>query len=549
MVVFLFSTLFSSVHANEIKNIRVSTSNTETRTVIDLSASADFSYFTLQDPPRLVVDLKNTRNKAKLPKLVTKSPTLTKIRKSSAPNKSSFRLVFELKNAVTPKLFKLDPGNGSQHRLVIDLPAATSTKSSKSTAAVKPAVTSKTNSKAKRDVLIVIDPGHGGKDPGSIGPSTKYEKNVTLSIATKLAARLGAVPGIQTKLTRTGNYYVPLDQRIAIADKHKAHLFISIHADAFTSPQPRGASVFFLNERRTNTEIARWVENHERQSQRLGGTTTVTRSDRVVNKTLLDLQFTNSKREGEKLAIDILSELKKVARLHKSKPAEASLAVLRQPQIPSVLVETGFISNPVEERLLTQRSYQDKLASALTKAVTKYLKANPPESTRFDTSAQGSGSYIVKRGDSLSRIAVNHGTSLSSLKKANNLKSDHVRVGQQLDIPSRSTSTLNTVETQLLTHVVRSGEFLGKIASHYKVSVSSIRRENNLKSDTLKVGQKLKITVAVKDAPLRRHKVARGEFLGKIASKYNVSVSSIRKANNLRSDALAIGQTLIIPNK
>ncbi|MFA0252657.1 N-acetylmuramoyl-L-alanine amidase, partial [Vibrio sp. 10N.261.45.A4] len=145
----------------------------------------------------------------------------------------------------------------------------------------------------------------------------------------------------------------------AIADREKAHLFISIHADAFTSPQPRGASVFFLNDRRRNTEISRWVENQERQSQKLGGTSTVTRADKNVNQTLLDLQFTHSKREGEKLATEILGELKKVARLHKSKPSEASLAVLRSPQIPSVLVETGFISNPTEEKLLFQRSYQD----------------------------------------------------------------------------------------------------------------------------------------------------------------------------------------------
>lgn len=150
----------------------------------------------------------------------------------------------------------------------------------------------------------------------------------------------------------------------------------------------------------------------------------------------------------------------------------------------------------------------------------------------------------------MSRIAANHGVTVSAIKRANNLKSDTVRVGQKLKIPSSgSSSNLNTVETQTITHVVRSGEFLGKIASRYKVSVSAIKRENNLKSDQVRVGQKLKITVAVKDAPIRKHKVQRGEFLGKIASRYGVSVSSIRSANNLRSDELAIGQVLIIPNK
>ncbi len=542
------SSLFAAVQANEIKDIRISTTNKETRTVIDLSQSAEFSYFTLGSPDRLVVDLKNTSNRSKLPKSVTKSPILTKVRESSPPNKSTFRLVFELKGKSSPKLFKLNPGNGAGHRLVIDFPLSAT---SQSEPAAKPVVATKTTVPSRQDVVIVIDPGHGGKDPGSIGPSRKYEKHTTLSVSRKLAAQLNAIPGIRAKLTRTGDYYVNLDQRVAIADREKAHLFISVHADAFTSPQPRGASVFFLNDRRRNTEISRWVENQERQSQKLGGTSTVTRADKNVNQTLLDLQFTHSKREGEKLATEILGELKKVARLHKSKPSEASLAVLRSPQIPSVLVETGFISNPTEEKLLFQRSYQDKLASALSRAVVTYLKQNPPEGTGFDNSPSHGGTYVVQRGDFLSKIAQKHGVSVSAIKSANNLKSDTVKVGQKLTIPGASvpTKTLNTVETKTVTHVVKSGEYLGKIASRYKVSVASIKRENNLKSNTVRVGQKLKITVAVKDAPIRRHKVQRGEFLGKIASKYGVTVSSIRSANNLRSDELAIGQTLIIPNR
>ncbi|MFA0083843.1 LysM peptidoglycan-binding domain-containing protein [Vibrio breoganii] len=545
---FFVSSLFATVQANEIKNIRISTTNKETRTVIDLSQSADFSYFTLGSPDRLVVDLKSTSNRSKLPKSVTKSPILSKVRESSPPNKNTFRLVFELKGKSSPKLFKLAPGNGAGHRLVIDFPLSAT---SQSKPVAKPVVATKTTVPSRQDVVIVIDPGHGGKDPGSIGPSRKYEKHTTLSVSRKLAAQLNAIPGIRAKLTRTGDYYVNLDQRVAIADREKAHLFISIHADAFTSPQPRGASVFFLNDRRRNTEISRWVENQERQSQKLGGTSTVTRADKNVNQTLLDLQFTHSKREGEKLATEILGELKKVARLHKSKPSEASLAVLRSPQIPSVLVETGFISNPTEEKLLFQRSYQDKLASALSRAVVTYLKQNPPEGTGFDNSPSHGGMYVVQRGDFLSKIAQKHGVSVGAIKSANNLKSDTVKVGQKLTIPGASvpTKTLNTVETKTVTHVVKSGEYLGKIASRYKVSVNSIKRENNLKSNTVRVGQKLKITVAVKDTPITRHKVQRGEFLGKIASKYGVTVSSIRSANNLRSDELAIGQTLIIPNR
>jgi N-acetylmuramoyl-L-alanine amidase len=549
--------------ANVVKSFRVWPSPDETRVVIDLSAEANYSYFSLSGPDRLVVDLKNTSMKAKLPVTVTDSPVLKRVRKSSPPDKDTYRLVFELKKSVKAELFKLKPTPGGQygHRLVIDLSHGAQKSTTTSTSKPgKPTSPSKDMSTVHRaqEILIAIDPGHGGEDPGSIGPSRrKYEKDAVLSIARKISAQLNAVPGIKTRMTRTGDYFVNLNRRVAIARENDAHLLISIHADAFTSPKPRGGSVFVLNTRRANTEISRWVENHEKQSELLGGSGTAfvsNSSDRNVNQTLLDLQFSHSQKEGYKLATEILGEMGKVARLHNSKPINTSLAVLRSPQIPSVLVETGFISNPTEERLLFQRSHQDKLARAITKAVVKYLKDNPPEGTVFSSSAKPTV-HTVKRGESLSVIAKKYGTSTKAIMSENKLKSSGLAVGQKLKIPGMGAASIaisnkpNTVETETITHTVKSGEFLGKIASHYKVKIADIRRQNNLKSDTLWVGQKLKITVAVKDKPIRKHKVTRGEYLGKIASKYGVSVSSIRKANNLRSDELAVGQVLIIPNK
>lgn len=548
--------------ANVVKSFRVWPSPDETRVVIDLSSEADYSYFSLSGPDRLVVDIKNTTMQAKLPVTVTDSPVLKRVRKSSPPNKGTYRLVFELKKNVKAELFTLKPTGQYGHRLVIDLPhgAKTSTAATSTSKPSTPATPSKDMSSVKRaqEILIVIDPGHGGEDPGSIGPSRrKYEKDAVLSISRKISAQLDAVPGIKTRMTRNGDYFVNLNRRVAIARENNAHLLISIHADAFTSPKPRGGSVFVLNTRRANTEISRWVENHERQSELLGGSGTAfvsNTNDRNVNQTLLDLQFSHSQKEGYKLATNILGEMGKVARLHNSKPINTSLAVLRSPQIPSVLVETGFISNPTEEKLLFQRAHQDKLARAITKAVVQYLKDNPPEGTVFSSSAKPSV-HTVKRGESLSVIAQKYGTSTKAIMSANKLKSSGLAVGQKLKIPGSGAASVsipnkpNTVETETITHTVKSGEFLGKIASHYKVKIADIRRENNLKSDTLWVGQKLKITVAVKDKPIRKHKVARGEYLGKIASKYGVSVSSIRKANNLRSDELAVGQVLIIPNK
>ncbi|WP_050053139.1 N-acetylmuramoyl-L-alanine amidase [Vibrio coralliirubri] len=559
MMAAVFSILFSSlVSANSLKSLRVWPSPEETRVVIDLKSEADFSYFTLSSPSRLVVDLKNTNLATKLPVVVKDSPVLSKIRKSSPPNKNTYRLVFELKKSSKAELFKLSPTPGGQygHRLVIDLPHGAASKATSTPS--KPTVSKNINQvKRQKDILIVIDPGHGGEDPGSIGPSRKYEKDATLSISKKLAAQLNAVPGIKTRMTRNADYFVNLNRRVAIARENEAHLLISIHADAFTTPQPRGGSVFVLNTRRANTEISRWIENKEKQSELLGGSGaafTGNIDDKNVNQTLLDLQFSHSQKEGYKLATTILSEMGKVAKLHNSKPINTSLAVLRSPQIPSVLVETGFISNPTEEKLLFQRSHQDKLARAVTKAVVKYLKANPPEGIILSNATSSTGSvsqHKVSRGESLSVIASKYGTSTQTLMKFNNLKSSSLAIGQVLKIPgsASSSSSSSAVKTKTITHTVKSGEYLGKIASRYKVLVADIKRENRLKSETLRVGQKLRITVEVKDVPLRKHKVARGDYLGKIASKYGVSVNSIRQANKLRSDSLAIGQVLIIPHK
>ncbi len=557
----VFSLLFSSlVSANSLKGLRVWPSPEETRVVIDLKSEVDFSYFTLSSPSRLVVDLKNTELATKLPVVVKDSPVLSKVRKSSPPQKGTYRLVFELKKSSKAELFKLSPTPGGQygHRLVIDLPHGAASKSKPVAKPSKPTVSKDINQvKRQKDILIVIDPGHGGEDPGSIGPSRKYEKDATLSISKKLAAQLNAIPGIKTRMTRNADYFVNLNRRVAIARENEAHLLISIHADAFTTPQPRGGSVFVLNTRRANTEISRWIENKEKQSELLGGSGaafTNNIDDKNVNQTLLDLQFSHSQKEGYKLATAILSEMGKVAKLHNSKPINTSLAVLRSPQIPSVLVETGFISNPTEEKLLFQRSHQDKLARAVTKAVVKYLKENPPEGIILSNATSSTGSvsqHKVSRGESLSVIASKYGTSTQALMKYNNLKSSSLAIGQVLKIPgsASSSSSSSAVKTKTITHTVKSGEYLGKIASRYKVSVADIKRENRLKSETVRVGQKLRITVEVKDVPLRKHKVARGDYLGKIAAKYGVSVDSIRQANKLRSDELAIGQVLIIPHK
>lgn len=564
-VTFLLALSFmpTLVSANALEGIRVWPSPDETRVVIDLESEADYSYFTLSSPERLVVDLKKTTLNTKLPLNVGESPILKKIRKSSPPEKTTYRLVFEIKKPVTSQIFKLAPTPGGQygHRLVIDLPHGASQPD-----ATVPEVSSSKTSVSRdisqflgsAEIVVAIDAGHGGEDPGSIGPTRKYEKHATLAISKKIADQINAVPGMKAVLTRRSDYFVNLNKRSEIARKNKAHLLVSIHADAFHSPKPKGGSVFVLNTRRANTEIGRWVENHEAQSQLLGGAGEVlakNNNDKNISQTLLDLQFSHSQKEGYKVASKILREMSRSGvHLHKAEPVNASLAVLKSPDIPSVLVETGFISNPTEEKLLFQRGHQDKLARALSKAIVQYFEANPPEGTLFANRGKVI-KHKVSRGESLSVLANQYGTTTKAIIQANGLKNSSIAVGQVLTIPGANahvavSKPVNMVETKTVVHKVQQGDYLGKIAANYKVSVADIKRENKLESDTLKLGQKLNITVRQqKEQPSRKHKVAQGEFLGKIASKYDISVSSLRKANNLHSDTLSVGQVLIIPTQ
>lgn len=551
----------ASANANSLNSIRVWPSPHDTRVVMDMGSEAKFSYFTLSGPDCLVLDLKQTQLKTKLPIVIKDSPVLTKIRHSTPAEPSSYRLVFELKSAQKPEIFTLAPTADGQygHRLVVDFKhEGTASTSSNNTAAKSapqkaPAPTVTTRAIPPSKIVVAIDPGHGGEDPGSIGPTRKYEKHVTLAIAKKVAAKLNSTSNIHAVLTRTGDYYVNLNKRSEIARKNKSLLLLSIHADSYTTAGPRGASVFVLSTRRANTEIGRWVVKKEEQSELLGGGGVLlskNSNDKNVSQTVLDLQFSHSQTEGNKLALKVIQELRQVTKMHTSKPVYASLAVLKSPDIPSILVETGFISNPQEEKLLFQNYHRNKLAGAISNAVVEYFKANPPEGMIVVNQLSGS-THKVKSGESLSVIAHNYGTTTANLMKWNSLKSSKVFVGQELKVASPGATSSNGSSTNVrstgyttVTHVVKSGDYLGKIAEQYSVSVSSIKQQNNLRSNTLKVGQKLQISIQVKTTI---YQVRNGDFLGKIADKYGVSISDIRKANNLRSNSLAVGQKLTIP--
>ena len=416
---------------NSIDSVRVWPSPDKTRVVFDLSDTPDYSYFTLyqQKPYRLVIDFNNTSLKAGLANLGEESLLVDKIRTSSPKNASSTRIVIELDSKSDANLFTLPANESYKDRLVVDLPG-------KSKELSGPA---KSVSELKdRRVTIAIDAGHGGDDPGSIGPRGTYEKHVVIRIARALAKLINDDPGMQAYLIRTGDYYVGLNERPQKAWDVKADFFVSIHADAFRTPQPSGGSVWVLSKRRAESEVGRWLENREQQSELLGGVTDILRKnghEPYLAETLLDMSMDSSIAGAYSAAKHIIDEMSTVTKMHKKTPQAASFAVLKSPDKPSLLVETGFISNPREEQLLTSNAHQQKLARALYNGIRRYFVSNPIDNTYLAN--QSSFTYTVKSGDSLSVLAQKYNTTVKAIKTENNLTTSSLKIGQKLTIPSR----------------------------------------------------------------------------------------------------------------
>lgn len=437
-----------SVWANQLESIRIWPSPDSTRIVLDMSSAPGFEYFTLQNPHRLVVDLKQTQNRVNFSRITNKSVLITKIRDSKPDATNNYRLVFELKSGVRPTVFPLTPAGEYGHRLVIDMPYTDGAHSQAQQQLAQrlpqqsvPSQQTVRNAAptGQKQVVIAIDAGHGGEDPGAIGPKKNREKHVTLAISRRLADLINKEPGMRAVMTRTGDYFVNLNQRSEIARRGRADLLLSIHADSVANSGPRGASVWVLSSNRANREMAGWLEKQERQSELLGGVGEVisqTDGNPYLTRTFLDLSMDKSRADSYAISEHILSAMGKVVRLHKAKPEHASLAVLKSPDIPSLLIEAGFISNPEEERLLLTAEHQQKVAMAVFNGVKSYYRQNPPTgSTMSIQTASSAKKHTVRSGESLSLIARRYGVSMSRLKGHNSMQSDVVRIGQVLDIP------------------------------------------------------------------------------------------------------------------
>lgn len=425
----MFSAMVSQSFAADIESVRLWRAPDSTRLVLDLSDAVEHNVFTLDNPQRIVIDIKNASLKTSFDDLDIAATPIAEIR-SGQRGSDDLRMVFDLKAPVKVKSFTLKAYEQYGDRLVVDIFDSQAAQSK---------TTSKVVPKDNRKIVVAIDAGHGGEDPGALGPMKVREKVVALQIAQRLERLFDQDADFSGELIRTGDYYLAHRKRTAIAHQQRADFFISIHADAFANPKANGASVYALSTRGATSEAARYLASKENRADLIGGAGSLSLDDKddALAEVLLDLSMTATLSSSLDAGSYVLKNMGSVARLHKKKVEQAGFLVLKSPDIPSLLIETGFISNPIEAKRLSSGAYQQKMAEAIYVGLTDYFRAHPPAGTSIAANRSKSPrSYIIARGDTLSEIAKRHNTSVKSILSYNKMRSSTIKVGQKILIPA-----------------------------------------------------------------------------------------------------------------
>ena len=497
----------TGVHAATVKKIRFWSEPDHTRLVFDLSDSVEYKMFTLSNPDRVVIDIAKSRLADDFSALDFDGGPIKSLR-SGTRDGDTLRVVLDLISEVKPSSYTLAANSDAGDRLVIDLYNQSSTTASRdvidstvdkptdTTAAdTSQTTTARANFRVdgRRDIVIAISAGHGGNDPGGIGYDGKLrEKNVTLAISRALFDQLSRMPGYKPVMIRDGDYYIAPQQRPQKARDHRADLLVAIHTDWYRSSRPDGLTIYALSGDRADRENARRVEEKEQTANLLGGAgndISLSAWDDDVALTLVSIQMAWSMEQSLIAGTRLLESLDGVTRLRRDKVQQASLEVLKSPDIPSVLIETGYLTNPAEARRLNTSRFQQRLAAAITQGVMNYFYEAPPIGSLVawqKANGIAPGAYTVKRGDSLSVIAQRFGVSLPALKSSNGLSSNTIHIGQELTIPGG-------VAAMSSEHTIRRGETLSQIAESYQISLANLRQVNSIAGDRIMVGQVLKI--------------------------------------------------------
>jgi len=447
----------SAFAAQQVKEIRFWHAPETTRLVVDLSDAAAYKVFSLKNPARLVIDLKDTQKPASS-QIANENSKLIRGIRMAVREKNDLRIVVDLRHEMKMEHFALKPQKPYGHRIVVDLLVPDELipeedpviailqkrmyeqKIQQATINDKPSSDPKppASLEAQRDVIVAIDAGHGGEDPGAIGKGKTQEKKVVLAISKELKAYLDQQSGITTLLTRKDDYFVPLADRVSIAkEKYKADFFVSIHADSAGRSSARGGSVYVLGKSGVNRTLSLYLQRQEKVGNELGSSKKDLSS---LNKVLADLSLDGSMEHSKLAAADIINKMKQVSKMHSTSVKQNNFQVLRNPYMPALLVETGFISNPMDERLLQNRSHQAKLAKAIGSGIIDYFKKRPPPATYFSgLREQPIITHVVKKGDYLSTLAEKYKTSTEHIKQINQLKTNTIRIGQKLQVPQGPT--------------------------------------------------------------------------------------------------------------
>lgn len=426
VIALIFLLLPVAVSATEVGGFRVWTDPEKTRAVLDLSSRADYQLFTLEEPHRVVIDLHDSTLDGPLDFVSEHAGIITNVR-HGRPQARTLRVVLDLQQSARIKSFLLEPTGQYGHRLVVDLYSGDSEYrgAPKQISDVQ---------QPDRSVVVAVDAGHGGEDPGAIGRGRAREKDVVLAIARKLKETIDDRPGMRAVLIRDGDYYIPLRDRFERARQHRADLFVSVHADAFRNPKVSGSSVFVLSQRGASSEFARRTAANENNSDLVGGVTLSDKDDMLAH-VLLDLSQSATMEASDAVAGTIFASLDRIGKMHKNHVESANFLVLKSPDVPSVLVETAFISNPNEERKLRDPAHQQRLAAAIANGIQDYFYLSPPPGTWIAANRRQM-KHVVVRGDTLGEIASRYRVSLNRLRSANGIKGDTIQVGATLVIPT-----------------------------------------------------------------------------------------------------------------
>ena len=400
-----------------VEKVRTSTSDERTRVVFDLSGEAEHQVFTLQDPHRVVIDLSGAALEGD-PSVA--SAGLVENLRAAPRGDTDLRVVLDLEQAARVQSFMVRPNDQYGHRLVVDL--------SPDQQRDEPVRTARDS--GQRDFVVAIDPGHGGRDPGAIGPTGLTEKEVVLEVGRKLRHLLDEAPGIKPLMIRDSDTYVPLSERRETARSNRADIFVSLHADAVESGGPRGSSVYTLSQTGASSQAASMLAQRENTADLLGDVSLSDKDD-LTRSVLVDLSRGATLEASVGLAAEVLQELAGVGPVHRRDVERAGFVVLKSLDMPSVLVELAFISNPEEEQRLRQADHQWDLARAIARGVTGYAERHRPSGSQVASAQE----YEVQRGDTLSGIARDHQVSVSDLRSANDLNGDRISVGSTLKSP------------------------------------------------------------------------------------------------------------------